>query len=183
MESSHVLQATRNWLERVVVGLTLCPFASQPLSRNQIRLAVSQASSFDQLSKELLSEMAFLLEHEPDELETSLLIIPGLLGDFEEYLDFVAWGEEQIEAIGAEGTLQIATFHPAYRFADADSEDAANFSNRSPYPMIHFLREESVAEAIAHHPDVEGIPERNVAKLRALGFAHLQALRAACLGT
>lgn len=180
MESSQVLQATRNWLEKVVVGLTLCPFASQPLAHDQIRLAVSQATSFEQLGKELLAEMGYLLAHEPEELETSLFIIPDILRDFEEYLDFVAWGEEQVAAIGAEGTLQLASFHPDYLFADAEQDDAANFSNRSPYPMIHILREESLSEAIAHHPDAEGIPEQNIDRLRALGYAHLQALRAAC---
>ena len=180
MDSQQVLQTTRNWLEKVVVGLTLCPFASKPLAHDQIRLAVSQAQSFEQLSKELLAEMAFILQHEPEELETSLLIMPHLLEDFEEYLNFVAWGEEQIEAIGAEGTLQLASFHPDYCFADADAEDAANFSNRSPYPMIHLLREDSVAEAVDRYPGVEEIPEKNIARLRALGYAHLQALRAAC---
>lgn len=175
------LQATRNWVERFVIGLNLCPFAGVPAAAGRIRYVVSAAKDIDILYQDLLTELAFLVDADVEEVETTVLVHPHVLQDFEQYLDFLAIVDEALEAADLEGILQVASFHPDYQFEDAPADDVSHYTNRSPYPMLHILREDSLSAAIDLHPDVEGIPARNVEKMRVMGLANVVALRQSAL--
>ena len=180
MQEQQVRTAVERWVEQVVVGFDLCPFARRELVRGAVRFAVSPATAAADLLAELHAELQYLCDH--PEVETTLLIHPGVLTDFDDYLDFLAEAEALLEYLELEGVFQVASFHPQYQFADAAPDDAGNYTNRSPYPLLHLLREDSLTLAIDGYPDVEGIPERNVARMREMGEARLQALLAACVG-
>jgi hypothetical protein len=174
-----IIETTRRWIDRFVVDLNLCPFARRELERNRVRFAVSRATDPEALAVALQRELECLVHDES--IETTMLIHPAALTDFFHYNQFLAVCEAMLQGLGLEGELQIASFHPHYQFAGTDPDDPENYSNRSPYPMLHLLRETSVAQAVDNHPDVEGIPERNMDTLRALGRECLQARREACL--
>lgn len=167
METSLIESATRQWLEDVVIGLNLCPFARKELVNNRIRFVVSPADSEEALLMALQQELVFLNENPAT--ETTLLIHPDLLTDFDDYNDFLAAADGLLELLELEGVYQVASFHPDYRFADTGPEDAENYTNRSPFPMLHLLREDSVARAVDSHPDPDSIPERNIALMQQLG--------------
>ncbi len=177
---SHIT-ATRNWIESVVIGLQLCPFAAVPFRKDRIRYVVSHADTAADLLDELGRELAHVFRADPADVETSLLIHPGCLHEFEAYWDFLAIAEELIREMDLEGEIQVAGFHPEFRFEGESEDDAANYTNRSPFPMIHLLREESVSEAVDHYPDPDGIPERNIRLLREMGLEKIQALRLRCM--
>src|SRR5688572_24615669 len=163
-----VLLATRNWLERAVIGLSLCPFAKAALTKGLIREVVSPAETPDALLSDLRRELRALSEADPDVVDTTLLILPRVLGEFLDYNDFLRLADAALEELGLAGELQIASFHPTYRFGDLDANDPANSSNRSPYPILHLLREASVTRAVESFPDAAQIFEKNVARLREL---------------
>lgn len=165
-----MLAATRRWLERAVIGLNLCPFAKAALARDQIRWVVSGATTEAELAGELALELERLAAADPARVDTTLLIHPGVLADFLDYNDFLDVADETVAALDLEGVLQVASFHPDYQFADADPDDVGNFSNRSPYPMLHLLREDSIARALDAFDDADRIGETNVATLRRLGI-------------
>ncbi len=167
MEASLIEKATRQWLEEIVIGLNLCPFARKELVSNRIRFVVSEADSEEGLLMDLQTELRFLDEH-PD-TETTLLVHPGMLADFGDYNDFLSAADGLLELLELEGVYQVASFHPDYRFAGTGPEDAENYTNRSPFPMLHLLRESSVARAVDGHPDPDAIPERNIALMEELG--------------
>lgn len=173
--------AARRWVERVVVGLDLCPFAGDVLRGDRLRIAVCDAASPEGVLAALDAELARLLRTEVRELETTLLVLANALRDFDAFNAFLDVAEELVRRRGCEGVVQIASFHPEYRFAAEAPDDPASFTNRSPHPMLHLLREESVALAVASHPDPAAIPARNVARMRAMGADALRALVAACL--
>lgn len=175
MDQALVLARTQNWVSRFVVGHNICPFAGTPLRDERIRFVVSQASEPEALLAELWQEAIYILDRSPEEVETSLLIHPLVLTDFEEYLDFLGAAELLLEEREWEEELQIASFHPDYLFEGVAEDDNSHFSNRSPYPMLHLLRQDSVSWAVDHHPDVEAIPERNIAYLQ--GQARSEILR------
>lgn len=177
-EAERVIAATRVWLEKAVLGLCLCPFAAAPYRREQIRYRVSEQRSPDGLLHELRQELEYLHGADPEVCETSLLIHPHVLTDFGDYNDFLDTADATVRALGLEGTLQIASFHPAYRFAGSAAADVENCSNRSPYPLLHLLREASVTRAVAAFPEASEIVDRNLATLRALGTAGWRALMA-----
>jgi len=168
------LSQTREWVEQFVVQLNLCPFAGAVAQKNGIRYRMSTATNIDVLYDEFLQELLFLHEQPVEEVETTLLIHPQVLQDFDAYLDFLDLANEILEKAGLEGEIQVASFHPDYCFAGEDPTDPANFSNRSPYPMLHLLREESVSKAVDQHPNIEGIPERNIALLREMGVEKIK---------
>lgn len=163
------IAATRHWLEHAVIGLNLCPFARAVHVKQQIRWVHSQASSAQGLLEELVVELQFLAAADPDAVDTTLLIHPHVLEDFLEYNHFLDVADAALEELGLAGVLQIASFHPAYQFAGSAPDDVENLSNRSPFPMLHLLREDSVARAVAAFPDAATIYERNAATLRRLG--------------
>lgn len=170
MHPDDIIEATRRWLERAVIGLNLCPFAKAAVAKGQIRFALSQARDTDALLEDLIAEMQRLRDTDAGELDTTLLIHPHVLGDFLDYNAFLDVADAMLAALSLEGVLQVASFHPDYRFADAEPGDPANATNRSPYPILHLLREASVARAVAAFPDPDAIVDRNLATMRRLGL-------------
>jgi len=169
-----VLASTRSWVERAVIGLSLCPFAKAVEVKGQVRYIVSAAETSDALLSDLGRELSALSEENPDVVDTTLLIVPHVLADFLDYNDFLKLAAALLERLGLTGKLQIASFHPRYVFGDLDESDAANSSNRSPFPILHLLRESSVSRAVASFPDAATIFEKNVALLRTLGHDGFQ---------
>lgn len=176
---ARVIAATRHWVEKAVIGLGLCPFAAGPYLRGLVRYKVSDQQSPEGLTEDLAQELLYLAAADPLRCETSLLIHPRVLGDFFDYNQFLDQADATVAALGLDGVLQIASFHPAYQFAGSTPNDVGNYSNRSPYPMLHLLREVSIKRAAATFPGVNEIGNRNVVTLRALGAAALGKLLSA----
>jgi uncharacterized protein len=168
---SDPIDETRDWLEKAVIGLNLCPFAKAVHVKGQIRWALSAATEPEALLAELVAELQHLAAAEPDEIDTTLLVHPQVLQDFADFNDFLGVAEAALEELGLDGTLQIASFHPQYRFAGTRANDMGNHSNRSPFPTLHLLRESSIDGAVAAYPEAEAIYERNIETLRRLGAA------------
>ncbi|APE31611.1 hypothetical protein BOX17_12010 [Halomonas aestuarii] len=175
------LAATRAWVETFVVARDVCPFAGREVARGSIRTVAVPALDREAALLALFDECRHL-EATP-EVETTLLVLTEGLEDFDDYLDLLEIAEALLAEQGYEGTFQLASFHPDYVFADAEPDDPANFTNRSPFPMWHLLREAGLERALAHHPNPEGIPERNIAAMRELGHATLARVLAALRGT
>ena len=173
MSTKHYIDLTKNWLEKLVIGLNLCPFAKLPFNQNRIRYVVESGDK-EALMQTFLSELALLTEKTDKEVETTLIIHPDVLTDFYDYLDFVAEADEQIDDSGLRGTIQVASFHPDYQFAGTNPEDVENYTNRSPFPMLHLIREDSIEKALEHYPDPEMIPERNIETMKRLGLEGVQ---------
>lgn len=167
--NAPVILATREWLERAVIGLNLCPFAKAVHDRRQIRYAVSDARDEATLLADLRSELQILHAAPPQELDTTLLIHPDVLQDFADYNAFLTRAEAVIEDSGLPGEIQLASFHPHYQFAGTESGDIENYTNRSPYPLLHLLREASVSRAVKAFPDASAIYETNIATMKRLG--------------
>ena len=165
----NAIAATRHWLEAAVIGLNLCPFARAVHLKQQIRWVESPARDAQGLLDDLVHELRFLAAADPGKVETTLLIHPHALNDFLDYNDFLDVADAAVEDLGLAGVLQVASFHPDYRFEGTAPDDVENFSNRSPHPMLHLLREDSVARAVAAFPDAAAIYERNIETLRRLG--------------
>ncbi len=166
-----IVAATRRWLETAVIGLNLCPFARAVHVREQIRYTVSAATTPEALLTDLIAELRTLVAAAPEEIETTLLIHPAVLTDFLDYNDFLGVAEAAVADLGLEGVIQIASFHPRYQFAGTAEDDVENYTNRSPYPLLHLLREASVERAVAAFPDAAEIFGKNIATMRALGIA------------
>jgi hypothetical protein len=169
--TDDIIAATRLWLERSVIGLNLCPFAESVYRADRVLFRVSEQRSASALLDDLRSELRELQAADPLRCETTLLIHPWVLTDFIEYNDFLEVCEATIVDLGLEGELQVASFHPRYQFAGTQSEDIENYTNRSPYPMLHLLREASIERAVAAVPDTAEIYRRNIRTLRDLGHA------------
>ncbi len=172
------LIATRRWLERAVIGLNLCPFAKAVYVKQQVRFVLSDAELPEDLLEELAEELLRLRDTPADEIDTTLLVHPRVLTDFLDYNDFLDRVDALIEALDLQGELQVASFHPDYRFADSEADDPGNCTNRAPYPTLHLLREASLDKAVAAYPDADVIVERNLdtmAKLGLDGFSKLLA--------
>ncbi len=166
VDPAAVEAATRRWLEDVVLRLDLCPFAHDPFARGAIRVVARPAPDLEAVLTEVVVEAVSLVQGPQ---ETTLLALPGpALDDFDDLLDALDAAEDTLDRTGHGDAVQLVGFHPRYRFADAPADDPANATNRSPTPMIHLLRRADVARAAATHPDVAGIPVRNVALLRRL---------------
>lgn len=174
--ADEVLARTQAWLNKAVIGLNLCPFAKAVQAKNQIRYVVSTATSPEQLEQELGEELRLLQESDPLDIDTTLLIHPFVLNDFLEYNDFLDVADALLEELDLEGTIQIASFHPHYQFAGTRADDIDNYTNRSPYPILHLLREDSVARAVAAFPDAEAIYSKNMETLRRIGLEGWNAL-------
>jgi uncharacterized protein len=175
-DPTRVIAATSGWLDRVVIGLGLCPFAKAVQARKQVRYRVTDAVTATQLLTVLEEELRALAAADPLLIDTTLLIHPSVLGDFLDYNDFLSDADDKLIELELDGELQVASFHPDYCFADAAPGDAANFTNRSPYPMLHLLREASVSRAVQSFPDAASIYERNIATLRGLSPEELARL-------
>jgi hypothetical protein len=171
MTTEQIIAATRCWLERSVIGLNLCPFAESVYRADRVRFRVSEQRSARALLEELRFELTGLHAADPLSCETTLLIHPWVLADFIEYNDFLEVCEATIVELELEGELQVASFHPRYQFAGTQPQDIENYTNRSPYPMLHILREASIERAVAALPDTDEIYRRNIRTLRELGHA------------
>lgn len=167
----EVVAETRRWLERAVIGLNLCPFAKSVHVKGQVHYVVSDARDWDGVLQDLVHELHALLALPATQRDTTLLIVPAALDDFIEFTGLVAQAERMLAQEGARGIVQLASFHPRFEFAGSEPADIANYTNRSPYPTLHLLREESLARAVAAVPDAAAIYEANIATLVRLGHA------------
>lgn len=168
----NIIQQTKNWVNDVVINLNLCPFASQPFHSNGIEYTVNCGNFLEQHLHQL-AESFTKLDNEAD-IKTSLLIYPDAYKNFDDYLELLDLANHLLDDLNYTSIYQIASFHPDYRFADSAENDASNFSNRSPYPMLHLIRESSLEKALANYPNSEQIPEDNIKKLRAIGYKNMQ---------
>lgn len=180
MSASTAIAETRAWVERAVVGLNLCPFARAPLVKGQIRFVLAEVDGAEALLAVLVDELQRLAETAPAAVETTLIVHPGVLEDFDDYNDFLGVAEAAVAELGLEGTIQVASFHPDYRFEGSEPGDIANATNRSPYPTLHLLREASVERAVDAVPDTEAIWEANVETMERLGEEGWAALQQQC---
>jgi len=178
LDNDKVIAPVRRWLDSVVVDLNLCPFARRELVKNRVRFVVTEADTEEQLLVALETELD-LLRNDPS-IETTLLIHPNVLEDFYDYNQFLSFSDGMLVQMKLEGVYQVASFHPDYRFSGTEPDDVENFTNRSPYPMLHIIREESLERAIADYPDVEQIPTRNIKLMNDLGRRKLETLLQAC---
>jgi hypothetical protein len=169
MLSESVVQDTRRWLERAVIGLNLCPFAKAVHVKAQIHYAVSTATTPRELLDDLGAELDSLVAMDASSRDTTLLIVPGCLQEFLEFNDFLATADRLVRKRGLEGVIQLASFHPGYQFEGTEAADVTNCTNRAPYPTVHLLREESIARAVESFPQAEAIYESNMQTLRRLG--------------
>lgn len=180
IDAEAVTAETRAWVARAVVGLNLCPFAKAAQVKELIRYAVCDATNELDLLAALCEEMRLLVDTPASQVETTLLIHPGVLGDFGDFNDFLGLAEDAVEEMGLEGVLQVAAFHPDFQFGGTEADDITNATNRSPWPTLHLLREDSITRAIDSFPDPDRIYETNMQTMRALGVAGWLALRQAC---
>ena len=171
-----MVQDTLRWLERAVIGLNLCPFAKSVYVKGQVHCAVSSAVTLEALRDDLIQELKDLVALDASVRDTSLLIVQNLLQDFYDYNDFLNVADDCLLALDLEGEIQIASFHPHYQFAGTDENDITNFTNRSPYPTLHLIREASIDRAVAAFPESEAIFEVNMATLSQLGLEGWKAL-------
>ncbi|MFT5194523.1 MAG: hypothetical protein ACI9EW_000716 [Cellvibrionaceae bacterium] len=176
MKDDKIVQAVKRWLDAFVVGMNLCPFAKRELAQNRVRFAVTRVKTVEHLLLALQVECQRLNQN--PSIETTILIHPNVLSDFYDYNQFLGYADLLLEQMGLEGVYQIASFHPDYQFAGTEAE---NYSNRSPYPLLHLLREDSVAKAIDGYPDVDQIPIRNMQLMNQLGVDELKRLLRVCV--
>ena len=168
-DSATVTEHTRQWLEKAVIGLNLCPFAKAPHVKNLVRISVSQARHLDGFLEDLDRELQLLGDTPADELETTLLVHPTLFPDFDTFNQMLDIADAAVVDNGLEGIVQIAPFHPDFQFEGTDSDDIGNYTNRSPYPTLHLIRGDSIAKAAQAFPDASAIFERNIALLEKIG--------------
>ena len=176
MTDDQVLQKTKHWLEKAVIGLNLCPFAKAVYVKNQVRLVVSEARHADDLLEELDRELDLLVATPADEIDTTLLIHPTLFEDFLDFNDFLEVAEGVVEEHELEGVIQLASFHPQFQFDGTEPDDIGNYTNRAPFAILHLLREDSVARAVEVFPQADAIFEVNIATLEKLGQSGWKAL-------
>ena len=170
---------TLKWVKSFIVDLNVCPFAKREVERESIRLSVVRSKKAHVALEDLMAEIAWLDEN--PEAETSLVVFPTLFSDFESYLDFVGMTEDLMFEQGCEGVYQVATFHPDYCFDGVEQDDVSNYTNRSPYPMIHLLREASVEKAIEFYGDTTTIPDDNIALMEEMGLERVETILQSCM--
>jgi len=175
-----VIEQTETWIKEVVVGCNFCPFAAKALLRKTIRYSVLSPASLEDSLDAVLKELQHL--DSTEDIETAFIIFPNDFVSFADYLDLVEEAEQVLLKNGYEGIYQLASFHPQYSFKGSANDDAANYTNRSIYPMLHLLREDSITKALENFPDPETIPQRNIEFARQRGLKYMQLLRAGCMG-
>jgi uncharacterized protein len=164
------IDATRIWLERAVIGLNLCPFAKAVHKKGQVRYVVSDATQPLQLHEDLVRELELLRDTSPEQVDTTLLIHPGVLADFMDFNEFLEVADDTVADLALEGEIQVASFHPDFQFEGTAPDDITNYTNRSPFPTLHLLREASIDKAVAAFPDASSIFEANMETLDKLGL-------------
>jgi hypothetical protein len=178
VHESDPLRETRAWLDHAVIGLNLCPFAKAVQVKGQVRYVHCDTTEPEILLARLLDEAALLVQADPEQVDTTLIVHPRVLNDFLDFNDFLGIAEDALADAGHEGVLQLASFHPQFQFAGTGPDDITNATNRSPYPTLHLLREASVDRAVAAFPDAEAIFETNMQTLEDLGADGWAALQA-----
>lgn len=179
MNRESVEKQVEKWLTSVVIDLNLCPFAQREYRQNKIRFKVSEAEVEEAIIEGLVAELLLLTKQ--DGIETSLLILPKALLEFSCFNDFLGFADDLLCEMQLDGVYQIASFHPDYQFAGTQVDDAENYTNRSPYPILHILREASLEQAIENHPNTDQIPNDNIALVNSLGNQHMSSLLNSCL--
>ncbi len=174
----QIKQQTQAWLKSVIIHYNICPFARQVVEKNGVHYCIDRSVMMPENLQTLIAEAVRLDQH--DDIETTLLIYPENFADFDEFLDYLDLANQLLVWQGYEGVYQLASFHPHYCFSGADESDAANYTNRSPYPMLHLIREASLEKVLQSFPNPESIPERNIQLTRDLGLVKMQTLLAAC---
>jgi hypothetical protein len=174
--SSIEIELVKNWVEQAVLGLGLCPFAGEHWHAGRVRMTVSNATSKEQLLRDLHNELKMLASADSTELETTLIVVPNMLQDFGDYNQFLDQADQLIQQNEWPGVFQIASFHPDYQFAGTRTDDPSNLTNRSPFPLLHVLRETTLSQALSEYPNPEQIPETNIATLQALSLERRQEL-------
>lgn len=164
----QALDKTAYWLDEIVIGLNLCPFAKKPRARDQIKLVICPSENYENLINFIQKELIELVDSAVDKLETTVIATPYLLSDFFEYNQFLDVVEGLLVEMELEGVIQIASFHPDYQFAETEFDDISNLTNRAPYPLFHLIREDSLEKAIASYKDSDRIPEFNIEKINCL---------------
>ncbi|WP_341304620.1 DUF1415 domain-containing protein [Pseudomonas sp. TMP25] len=178
--AAHVIAETRAWVDRAVIGLNLCPFAKAVQVKGQIRYVLCASAEPEAVLSALIEELHALANCAPSETDTTLLIHPAALNDFLDFNDFLAVVDHTLDDLGYSGTLQVASFHPQFQFADTRPEDFSNATNRAPYPTLHILREASIDRAVAAFPDPQAIFAANIDTLEKLGTDGWLALQQQC---
>ncbi len=178
MKHEDIIKPVRQWVESVVIDLNLCPFAKRELVKNRVRFTVSDAVTEVQLLEDLKTELELLNTNEA--IETTLLIHPKVLQEFYDYNQFLNYVDDLLDQMELDGIYQVASFHPDYQFGGTEPDDVENYTNKSPYPMLHLIREESLEKAIESYPDSDQIPERNIELLKSMGKDRMKALLQSC---
>lgn len=178
MQEKLIIKSTRQWVESVVVGLNLCPFAKRELMNDAVRIRATNVDTEEKLLLVLQDELELL--HNNAAIETTLLVHPEVLQIFHEYNQFLNFADNLLIEMKLEGVYQIASFHPDYQYADTAKDDVENYTNRSPYPMLHLLREDSLEKVIAEHPDTDQIPIRNIELMKSMGKNKLDSIMQTC---
>jgi uncharacterized protein len=173
---SEAIQITKEWIQQFVIGLNLCPFAQHPFHADTIRYTVFEGNDLESFLKTIMAELEFLNSTASTVCETSLLIHPEMFNDFAEYWNFQEVMDDILEEAELDGVFQVATFHPDYQFEDTRKAAPENYTNRSPFPMLHFLREDSVTKAVDTYPNVEDIPIHNIRKMKHLGLLKIKTM-------
>lgn len=172
------VRVTQHWLELIVIGLNLCPFAKREYQKKRIRFKQSMACDEQALLQDLIVELSLL--NRQAEIETTVLIVPNALSDFAEYNQFFSFVDTLIQEMELDGVFQVASFHPQYQFAGTQPDDVENYTNRAPYPILHILRETSLEHAIEQHPNTAQIPDDNIKLMQSLGLTHMTGLLSSC---
>ncbi len=180
LSAEQAIAAARCWVEQVVIKHNFCPFAHKPARNNTIRYVASLAQSADALVEDFINELTLLRDADHTKTETTVLVAPNCLQDFDDYNQFLDLVDVLIEQFSLQGIIQVASFHPDYQFADLEKDDVRNYTNRTPYPMFHLILEESIEHARETYPDVDEIPENNMRLLQSLGLAEAKRQLAAC---
>jgi len=177
-DKHEVERQVKNWLTSIVIDLNLCPFAQREYRNNKIRFKTSFADLEQEVVRDLVVELSLLNKHA--DIETTLLILPLALSEFEYFNEFLGFADSLVAEMNLEEVFQIASFHPHYRFAGTKADDVENFTNRAPFPILHILRESSLDRAVERHPDTDQIPRDNISLMNKLGSAHMRNLLDTC---
>jgi hypothetical protein len=180
-QNQQYIQATQNWVDKVVIGLNFCPFAKAEVLLNKLRYHVDHSSTVEE-QLELL-RLALAQMDEQANISTALVLYPDTLASFDDYMDYYELTLALLTSLGYDGIYQLASFHPLYQFADSSPDDPANYTNRSIYPMLHIIRESSILQAVKHYKNLNQVPHNNIALAREKGLDAMQILRASCMGS
>ena len=174
MEHHEIIEKTQNWIKERVIGWNLCPFAKPPFDAGRVRIKVSHANDYQGLLQDFLQEVQLLMNTPLEKIETTLLVHPLAFEDFLEFYGFIDLLEEVLEAGELAEEFQVASFHPKYQFSGAEKESAGNYTNRSPFPTTHILRQASVTRAVSSYPDIHKVPEQNIQLMESMDIEQLQ---------